>query len=452
MQYLLAASSILGGVSALVARDAPCCFHLSADGGPGGPVGQLDDGQNRIGQGLPEANYCLDNNGGLTDQDGRGCILTPPTTQWQCDEGATPDGGFSVGNDGGLKHDGSTTFIACPTGDNGGWNIYTERIDGEPLCTEITLTADSCGSGAPPTEGKPSEPAGTQPAQTQPAGTEPTGDHPSPSQPAGTEPAGDHPSPSQPAGTEPVGDHPSPSHPAESQPTGGHPTLSPPYLNQTTTGSPGGDGAGGSQPTGGNPSTTSNPAKTQPAGSKPAETQPVATNPAETPSTPPSESCPVDEDLSGPYEAPHLIIPVDSSKPDEVPGTSYFGQVTPTVSSIFNFDIPESYAGSKCSIIFLFPERSRLETSNYTISGTGEVQFGLLDSPASEQTSFNTSPKIKTDLGKEMLAPGNSYQIETLECPAGETIAISMVSSKGTDFEWFEDYNPAPIGLWVTKC
>ncbi|TKA75727.1 hypothetical protein B0A55_05914 [Friedmanniomyces simplex] len=63
---------------------ASSCFNIDAfsNGGPGGPVCQLGDGQNRIGQhGLPQGKYCLDNNGGLTDAHGRGCILTPPTTQ-----------------------------------------------------------------------------------------------------------------------------------------------------------------------------------------------------------------------------------------------------------------------------------------------------------------------------------------------------------------------------------
>jgi len=45
--------------------DCLSCFHLNATGGPGGCVGQLSDGQNRIGQNLPEAQYCI-NNGGQT--------------------------------------------------------------------------------------------------------------------------------------------------------------------------------------------------------------------------------------------------------------------------------------------------------------------------------------------------------------------------------------------------
>lgn len=55
---------------------ASCCtFTLTASGGQSGTIGQLDDGQNRIGGGLPAANFCFDN-GTITDSAGRGCLLT----------------------------------------------------------------------------------------------------------------------------------------------------------------------------------------------------------------------------------------------------------------------------------------------------------------------------------------------------------------------------------------
>ena len=81
-------------------------FSLTAYGAPapspGGMVGQLVDGQNRINQTnlpIPKAKYSLDSHGresiqhllpsipslthlaGIWDSKDRGCILTPPTTQ-----------------------------------------------------------------------------------------------------------------------------------------------------------------------------------------------------------------------------------------------------------------------------------------------------------------------------------------------------------------------------------
>ena len=41
-----------------------------------------------------------------------------PTTQFQCDSGASPATGFSVGCDGTVAYNGSTTFYECQTGEN----------------------------------------------------------------------------------------------------------------------------------------------------------------------------------------------------------------------------------------------------------------------------------------------------------------------------------------------
>lgn len=148
-------------------------------------MGQLSDGQNRIGQGLAAAQYCIGSLGGttalsraapilqsdsctgLTDQSGRGCILTPPTTQFQCDTGATPSPDFSVACDGVLAHNGTTGFSACPTGDRGGYNIYTSAPSGQQGCVDITLTSDGCQSGCPATTSS-SAPAATASAKSCP--------------------------------------------------------------------------------------------------------------------------------------------------------------------------------------------------------------------------------------------------------------------------------------------
>jgi hypothetical protein len=83
MKYAFAQVAFGLGANALVARDAPQCVQLKASGGASGTLGQYTDGQNRIGGGYPAACYCF-SNGGFTDSSGRGCILTLPTTQFQC--------------------------------------------------------------------------------------------------------------------------------------------------------------------------------------------------------------------------------------------------------------------------------------------------------------------------------------------------------------------------------
>lgn len=119
---------------------------------------------------------------------------------------------------------------------------------------------------------------------------------------------------------------------------------------------------------------------------------------------------------------------------------------------MFNFDIPESYAGKQCSIIFLFPEQSQLETSSYEFSGSGSIDFCELSGVASLQTSESNLPSCKTDLGSISVQPGNSYVVSTGACAAGQMESIEASSSGGLALEFFEDWNPSPIGLFITSC
>ncbi|KAK0757765.1 hypothetical protein N5P37_009781 [Trichoderma harzianum] len=169
------------------------------------------------------------------------------------------------------------------------------------------------------------------------------------------------------------------------------------------------------------------------------------------PPTPP-KTCPAN--LDGAYEFPHLIIPVDKTKPGNAPGTSYFGEISDSVSSIFNFDVPSGDKGKKCSLVFLFPQQKDLQTSSFTFSGSGALDFAWLNGPASQGTTWNNQPGKKQDFGTTTVSPGNSYVISTFDCPAGQTVAfeISDANGGGTSFRYFQDYNPSPIGLYITKC
>lgn len=76
MKTLSTFAALAIGANALALRGDSFCFQLTASGGASGTVGQLSDGQNRIGGGLPPAIYCISPDGTITDSSGRGCILT----------------------------------------------------------------------------------------------------------------------------------------------------------------------------------------------------------------------------------------------------------------------------------------------------------------------------------------------------------------------------------------
>ncbi|KAI9739804.1 MAG: hypothetical protein M1834_006525 [Cirrosporium novae-zelandiae] len=143
--FSLLCLTFISSVNALPPRTGPCCFHISANGGVSGILGQLSDGQNRVGGHLPEGQFCIDSSGGLTDSHGRGCIIAGPETQFQCDEGKKPMGGFSISYGNIVSYNGNSSFTACATGQNDEENIYIYGPEGAgPACKPIGLTASGC--------------------------------------------------------------------------------------------------------------------------------------------------------------------------------------------------------------------------------------------------------------------------------------------------------------------
>ncbi|KAJ5158824.1 GPI anchored cell wall protein [Penicillium coprophilum] len=528
MKNIITIAAFAAGTNALVGRSDSCCFHLTSSGDASGKLGQLSDGQNRIGDdSLSPAQYCIDSKGAITDANGRGCILTPPTTQFQCDEGASPTPGFSLGPNGELEYHGGKDFVACATGQNGGLNVYTTPNESDVTgCVNVKLTADSCSNsgsgsgsgssssasavpssfGSSSAQSTPSSPASSVPvAQSTPASSAPVSESttaPSSSSPGSGSGSGS----SAPA---PSGSASAPSAPEESPlsgspitvvntitvtdcscsataPVGGGDSGSQSVPSATGPAPSGNGGEGSSQPAPSAPA----PSAPAPSGSQPSESatgpapsgggsQPSgsssATVPASSVSATPSAtesssgSCPTTL-TSGNYEYPHLIVPVDSSSPDTAAGTSYNGTVSSTISSVFNFDIPSSDSGKTCSLVFLFPELQDLETSSYSFSGDGKIDFSKLSSAVDESTTFKNLPSVSQDLGDITVSPGNSYVVSTFSCPAGEKVTYKMENSGSTDLNFFEDYNPSPyvsfsdlsawksansfssLGLYITTC
>jgi hypothetical protein len=168
---------------------------------------------------------------------------------------------------------------------------------------------------------------------------------------------------------------------------------------------------------------------------------------------PPKELIGCPADIKGPYEFPHLIIPVDKSWPDRAYGTKLNGTFSNRICTIFNFDIHPRFVGKSCSLTFLFPKREHLETSAYTFeawSDKSSLQFYALKTPATWKTTWNSVGP------KELLAEGPIYPdlavgAYTHKCPAGKTESI-MVCGKDVYLDYFQDFNPSPIGMFMRTC
>ncbi|KAJ9661236.1 hypothetical protein H2201_006595 [Coniosporium apollinis] len=174
-------------------------------------------------------------------------------------------------------------------------------------------------------------------------------------------------------------------------------------------------------------------------------TQPASSAPAPAPS-----SCPTT--LTTPFEYPHLIVPVDASQPNRAFGTSYNGRFSPTISTLFNFDIPASYAGRTCSLVFLLPTREQLVSSSFTLSGAGGISVDALAQPATEGTSFASMLAGSRVGGVESVVPGNGYAVASGACRAGARVGYRVGATGTLDLEYFQNSAPAPLGLYITVC
>jgi len=166
---------------------------------------------------------------------------------------------------------------------------------------------------------------------------------------------------------------------------------------------------------------------------------------------PAASGCPAD--INGAYQYPHLLVPVDASNPNKAYGTQYNGTLNSKVSTIFNFDIPASYAGKTCSTVFLFPELNQLETSSYSFNDKGGFTIAILNGVADESTTYANAPAVAKQIGSvDALKRGSSYTLSQDACPAGARVSFEVTATGGLDLEYFQDYNPSPLGLYVRAC
>ena len=159
----------------------------------------------------------------------------------------------------------------------------------------------------------------------------------------------------------------------------------------------------------------------------------AATTPVHALTLAPRTDCP--PDFNNAFEFPHLIINVDSSNPNNAPGTSYSSTVTSTVSSLFKFDVPSASAGKTCSLWqVLSPGDPSL-----SLTTPKKINYSQLNGVVSQSTTWNNKPGELTNYGTTTLDPVKSYLVATFPCPAGQAVSYMAKSVDGTTLSYFEN-------------
>jgi hypothetical protein len=349
--------------------------------------------------------------------------------------GITAHSGFSIECDGTFLHNGSPVFHACPVNDHGEWNVYTTPVTGQKKCVTIKLTANGCEVPCPtaPT------PAANKTRTHEPSDTlvvnykwncE------------GNEKCYKEPAPSP---TMVICNGESHCH------TTTVPSLAP-------------------SPTGQKHQTActhKNDNNCTPTPTICHDKEDVKCKPTATPTRLPSPcddkghgkgkgkdecghytSCPVD--LNGAYEFPHLIVPIQKDHGDVAVGNSLNGTIDSNTCTTYNFDVHPDHGGKTCSLIFLLPHHKDLDTSAYSFKGEGYLEFSKLSKPVTEKTTFNNKG-VHEYLSAQAIEEGTSMLAWSGACEAGKKVGYE-VCGEGVELEYFQDWNPSPIGLYMRTC
>ncbi|KAF3053626.1 hypothetical protein E8E11_008665 [Didymella keratinophila] len=155
--------------------------------------------------------------------------------------------------------------------------------------------------------------------------------------------------------------------------------------------------------------------------------------------------------LQGPFEAPNLIVPVDKSDPSKVIGNGYVAQLSPTLATIFVFDVRPENQGKTCNLAFHmssaspWPDMSPVKIRSpggIIVSSVGQ-QAASADVSASNVVSSDVVGWIPS------ISPSNQYDLVSFPCPAGQRVVYQAESTGGLAMEFFQMTMP-PLGLFMS--
>ena len=146
-----------------------------------------------------------------------------------------------------------------------------------------------------------------------------------------------------------------------------------------------------------------------------------------------------------------MIIPIDKANPSQVIGNGYIAQLSPTLSSIFVFDIRPEDEGKTCNLKFHMPPVSpwpdmspvRLRSpGGITVSRVGQqaALAGISANDVVYSTIVGSVPSVQS---------ANRYSIVSVPCAAGQRVAYQLDSAGGLDMDFFQMTTPA-LGLFMS--
>jgi glucan endo-1,3-beta-D-glucosidase len=155
-------------------------------------------------------------------------------------------------------------------------------------------------------------------------------------------------------------------------------------------------------------------------------------------------------DLSGLYEIPHLLVPIDLSNAGNIIGNRYVAQISSTHSTLFNFDIPPEYQGKTCNLVFHVPPESQEWWHPWHLTTPGGIIFSKLEVPATAiSSSDSVSSSSSGPIGAVNSLESGGYLVNSAPCEAGKKLGYRADALGATDLQYFQMTSPV-AGLFMT--
>lgn len=154
--------------------------------------------------------------------------------------------------------------------------------------------------------------------------------------------------------------------------------------------------------------------------------------------------------LHGPFEAPHLIVPIDKADPSKVVGNGYTALLSPTVSTVFVYDVRPEFQGRVCNLVFFMPPALPFgEFSPAKNRAPGGILVSRLRSRVASPHISADSVGGSTPVGTvPSIQPDNQYVVSSMPCEGGQRVAYQIDSTGGLAMDFFQMTLP-PLGLFM---
>ncbi|KAF2475807.1 uncharacterized protein BDR25DRAFT_379374 [Lindgomyces ingoldianus] len=162
------------------------------------------------------------------------------------------------------------------------------------------------------------------------------------------------------------------------------------------------------------------------------------------------------KDLSGSHVQPLYIQQISRHQPKHTWPPSQHAKICKGVSALYTFDIPSSFTGKKCELLFLFPRRKHLADSHFSFNNKGAVDVDRLNKSVGPGATFESLEHANPEmhLTRFDLINGKHWVLDRQPCTPGQ-ISYELLDMDDLCVE-FDQSGPVvgkrPVGLYVAAC